>query len=348
MAAVVNDGARVGEEVAALRRRFTELQYCFTGPGVRAADAAAARADLSDVARRGLPDGDEQRHGQAPAGADPRRRLRAPRRRGGQPPPLRRARARPAAAASWTRAAAAAARPPGCRSRATAPSPASRSTPRRCAWRASGTRRSPSSRATCSGPPTSLSGPFDLAYSMTALYAVPDQAAAFAQLAALAAPGGELRLFEYADPHGPLRRRHARAPELRVVAAAPTRTTSRRQLAAAGWRLRSSATWARVPRWYEEPLRGASRPRGTPSAASSAPTGTTSSRPSTRHPRHACAAARSAACSCAPCDRPRGLDGSARARTLRPRPRTHHDRGEAAMDPTPRSATSSSRTSPTP
>ena len=47
-----------------------------------------------------------------------------------------------------------------------------------------------------------LSGPFDLIYSMTALYAVPDQHAALTQLGALAAPGAELRLFEYADPGG--------------------------------------------------------------------------------------------------------------------------------------------------
>ncbi len=47
-----------------------------------------------------------------------------------------------------------------------------------------------------------LLGPFDLAYSMTALYAVPDQPAAFEQLALLAAPGADLRLLEYSDPHG--------------------------------------------------------------------------------------------------------------------------------------------------
>jgi SAM-dependent methyltransferase len=47
-----------------------------------------------------------------------------------------------------------------------------------------------------------LAGPFDLVYSMTALYAVPDQAAAFQQLGALAAPGAELRLLEYSDPAG--------------------------------------------------------------------------------------------------------------------------------------------------
>jgi SAM-dependent methyltransferase len=47
-----------------------------------------------------------------------------------------------------------------------------------------------------------LAGPFDLIYSMTAVYAVPDQAAVFGELAALAAPGAELRLLEYADPRG--------------------------------------------------------------------------------------------------------------------------------------------------
>ena len=47
-----------------------------------------------------------------------------------------------------------------------------------------------------------LRGPFALIYSMTALYAVPDQRAALAQLGALAAPGAELRLLEYSDPHG--------------------------------------------------------------------------------------------------------------------------------------------------
>ncbi len=47
-----------------------------------------------------------------------------------------------------------------------------------------------------------LAGPFDLVYAMTALYAVPDQPAAFAQLRRLAARGAELRLLEYSDPHG--------------------------------------------------------------------------------------------------------------------------------------------------
>ena len=47
-----------------------------------------------------------------------------------------------------------------------------------------------------------LAGPFDLIYSMTAIYAAPDQAAVFRELGALAAPGAELRLLEYADPSG--------------------------------------------------------------------------------------------------------------------------------------------------
>ena len=47
-----------------------------------------------------------------------------------------------------------------------------------------------------------LHSPFALIYSMTALYAVPNQRAALTQLGALAAPGAELRLLEYSDPHG--------------------------------------------------------------------------------------------------------------------------------------------------
>jgi SAM-dependent methyltransferase len=47
-----------------------------------------------------------------------------------------------------------------------------------------------------------LSGPFDLVYSMTAIYAALDQAAVFRELGALARPGAELRLLEYSDPAG--------------------------------------------------------------------------------------------------------------------------------------------------
>lgn len=47
-----------------------------------------------------------------------------------------------------------------------------------------------------------LTGPFDLFYSMTAIYAAPDQASVFRELGGLASPGAELRLLEYADPEG--------------------------------------------------------------------------------------------------------------------------------------------------
>ena len=47
-----------------------------------------------------------------------------------------------------------------------------------------------------------LAGAFDLIYSMTSIYAARDQAAVFRELGALAAPGAELRLLEYADPRG--------------------------------------------------------------------------------------------------------------------------------------------------
>jgi len=47
-----------------------------------------------------------------------------------------------------------------------------------------------------------LAGHFDVVYSMTAIYAAPDPAAVFRELRALAVPGAELRLLEYADPEG--------------------------------------------------------------------------------------------------------------------------------------------------
>jgi SAM-dependent methyltransferase len=47
-----------------------------------------------------------------------------------------------------------------------------------------------------------LDGPFDLVYSMTAIYAVPNHAVVFRELRALCSRGAELRLFEYADPSG--------------------------------------------------------------------------------------------------------------------------------------------------
>jgi SAM-dependent methyltransferase len=47
-----------------------------------------------------------------------------------------------------------------------------------------------------------LDGPFALVYSMTAIYAASAQDDVFRELGALAAPGAELRLLEYADPEG--------------------------------------------------------------------------------------------------------------------------------------------------
>jgi len=97
-----------------------------------------------------------------------------------------------------------------------------------------------------------LAGPFDLAYTMTVLYAVPDKAAMFEQLAALAAPGGELRLFEYADPDG------------RFATASPSRRSLSwwrplrpeelpAQLAASGWRLTELRDLSRLfLGWYED------------------------------------------------------------------------------------------------
>ena len=63
-----------------------------------------------------------------------------------------------------------------------------------------------------------VAGPFGLIYAMTALYAVPDQAAAFAQLAAVAAPGGRAPPARVLGPTRPLRGRHPWAPESGVVA----------------------------------------------------------------------------------------------------------------------------------
>ena len=107
-----------------------------------------------------------------------------------------------------------------------------------------------------------VTGPFDLAYSMTVLYAVPDKAAVFAQLAALAAPGGELRLFEYADPAG------------RFATAGPSRKSFSwwrplrpeelpDQLAAAGWQLSELRDLSReFLGWYEDLCRRIAARRG--------------------------------------------------------------------------------------
>ena len=83
-----------------------------------------------------------------------------------------------------------------------------------------------------------LAGPFDLIYSMTAIYAAPDHAAVFRELGALAAPGAELRLLEYADPRGRFADEKRRRPEPRLVAPAPPASSCRTCLAAAGWTAR--------------------------------------------------------------------------------------------------------------
>ena len=97
-----------------------------------------------------------------------------------------------------------------------------------------------------------LAGPFDLIYAMTALYAVPDQPAAFAQLRALAAPGAELRLLEYSDPHGRFATATRGHPSwewwrpLRPGALPGV-------MAAAGWALAESRDLGpELTRWYED------------------------------------------------------------------------------------------------
>jgi SAM-dependent methyltransferase len=105
---------------------------------------------------------------------------------------------------------------------------------------------------------TVTGGRFDLIYSMTALYAVADQAAALAQLALLAAPGGALSLLEYSDPNGRFaaatagRRSFSFWRPLDPTVVGPL-------LAAAGWRLGTAAGGPGVrdpapelARWYEE------------------------------------------------------------------------------------------------
>ena len=59
---------------------------------------------------------------------------------------------------------------------------------------------------------TTLTGPYDLVYSMTAAYAAADHAVVLKELAGLAAPGAELRLLEYADPRGLFASATARDP----------------------------------------------------------------------------------------------------------------------------------------
>lgn len=98
---------------------------------------------------------------------------------------------------------------------------------------------------------TVLTGPFDLIYAMTAVYAAPDQAAVFRELGALSAPGAELRLFEYSDPHGRFSAAASGRPSwewwrpLRPDDLAETLDT-------AGWALRERRDLSlEFARWYE-------------------------------------------------------------------------------------------------
>jgi SAM-dependent methyltransferase len=97
-----------------------------------------------------------------------------------------------------------------------------------------------------------LHGPFDLTYSMTVLYAVPDKEAAFSQLAALAAPRSELRLLEYADlqesDQPPLTGRES------LSWWRPLRPQDiRGQLAASGWHITEQRDLSPLfHRWYVE------------------------------------------------------------------------------------------------
>ena len=97
-----------------------------------------------------------------------------------------------------------------------------------------------------------LAGPFDLIYSMTVLYAVRDQPAALAELRALAAPGAELRLLEYADPDG----RYAAGAAARPSMAwwRPLRPGALLGLlAGAGWTLEEARDLRPdFERWYRE------------------------------------------------------------------------------------------------
>lgn len=79
-----------------------------------------------------------------------------------------------------------------------------------------------------------LTGRFDLVYSMTAVYAAPDQAAVFRELGALAARGAELRLLEYADPRGLFAAANAGEPSRGWWRPLPPRRVPE-LLTAAGW-----------------------------------------------------------------------------------------------------------------
>jgi len=99
-----------------------------------------------------------------------------------------------------------------------------------------------------------VDGPYDLIYTMTSLYAVADQRAALARLAALAAPGAELRLLEYADPSGGFAAAAVGNPRLawwQPVASAGVRDL----LAGSGWSpVESRDISERFAQWYDDLL----------------------------------------------------------------------------------------------
>ena len=97
-----------------------------------------------------------------------------------------------------------------------------------------------------------LDGRFRLVYSMTAIYAAPDQAAVFGELGALAAPGAELRLLEYADPEGRFAETTSGNPSLGWWRPLAPRDLPG-LLAAAGWTaLRVRDLHQEFVLWYED------------------------------------------------------------------------------------------------
>jgi SAM-dependent methyltransferase len=97
-----------------------------------------------------------------------------------------------------------------------------------------------------------LSGSFDFIYSMTAIYAVPDQETMFGELGGLSTPGAELRILEYADPEGYFSAATRGMPTLawwRPLA--PRRLP--RVLATAGWtRTTVRDLHPEFVRWYDD------------------------------------------------------------------------------------------------
>ena len=143
-----------------------------------------------------------------------------------------------------------------------------------------------------------LAGPFDLVYSMTAIYAAPDHAAVFRELGALAAPGAELRLLEYADPRGRFAEASACDPSRGWWR--PLRPRELPELlAAAGWsHVEVRDLHPEFVLWYRELCATASPKSARHHRRSSAATGTTSWRGSTPASSIWCSPATSAACWC--------------------------------------------------